>query len=247
MSTINQVKDFWERNLCFDSYLESDFLSKEYFLEGDKLRYKYHYHIPEAIDRFHKMIGNGSVLEIGLGIGSDTHLLASKGFKMTAIDLTEKSVMTVRRRFNVFNLQGQIQQGNAEKMDFPSESFDGVYSFGVLHHTPNTETAVKEVHRVLKKGGVALIMLYHTNSLNYWVHKITNTSYDGTKADWCPEEKTYTKSEVQKLFSDFSKVEVYPEYLFGTGYKQVNYVVPLLVKKIFAKSIGWHLMIFARK
>lgn len=247
MATVEQVKDFWERNLCLDSYLTSEYLTKEYFQEGDSLRYKYHYHIPVAVKRLKDLIGSGKVLEIGLGIGSDTQLLAETGFKVTAIDLTEKSVATVKKRFETFNLQAQIQQGNVEKLDFPSETFDGVYSFGVLHHTPNTVGAIKEVHRVLKPGGMALIMLYHTNSLNYWVHRITNTSYDGPKGDWCPEEKTYTRKEILSLFSDFKKTEVYADYLFGTGYKQVNYFVPVFIKKFLAKSFGWHLMIFAFK
>ena len=73
MATITDVKEFWERNLCLDNYLNSEFLTKEYFEEGDNLRYKYHYHIPEAMNELHNRIGNGKVLEIGLGIGSDTH------------------------------------------------------------------------------------------------------------------------------------------------------------------------------
>ena len=90
-------------------------------------------------------------------------------------------------------------------------------------------------------------MLYNRNSLNYWVHKITNTSFDGSKDDLCPEEKVYNKAEIKELFSNFNEVNIQVDYLFGTGYKWVNNIVPMFVKKYLGKYVGWHLMIWAKK
>jgi ubiquinone/menaquinone biosynthesis C-methylase UbiE len=247
MATLKDVKDFWNRNLCLDSYLQSEYLSKEYFEEGAKLRYKYHYHIPRDIEILSKLKPNGKALEIGLGMGCDTQLLCEKGFDVTGVDLTPKSVEATTARLKFYNLKADVRTGNAEALDFDDGTFDVVYSFGVLHHTPDTQKAINEVHRVLKSDGIALIMLYNKNSLNYWAHLITGTQYDGTKKDPCPVERAYTKSEIRKLCSRYSKVDIRVDYLFGTGWKKVNYVMPLFAKKALGKLIGWHSMIWALK
>jgi len=73
----------------------------------------------------------------------------------------------------VMGLTGTFKKENAEQLSFPNESFDWVYSHGVLHHTPNTQRAMDEVHRVLKPGGRAIIMLYHKHSFNYFIRIMT--------------------------------------------------------------------------
>lgn len=247
MTQIEEIKDFWERNLCLDRFLRSEYLSGPYFEEGRKLRYKYHYHIPREIARLAGLKRGGKILEIGLGMGIDTQLLCKAGFDVTGIDLTERSVEATKARLSFYGLAAEITTGNAEALAFDSDHFDTVYSFGVLHHTTDTQKAVLEVHRVLKPGGVALIMLYHRNSLNYLVHKLTDTSFDGTKDDPCPEEKAYTKQEIGEMFSAFSAIETKTDYLFGTGWGRVNAFVPMAVKKILGRVMGWHLMIWATK
>jgi SAM-dependent methyltransferase len=86
------------------------------------------------------------------------------------VDLTEAAVELARKRFELFDLPGRFQTADAENLDFPDESFDLVYSHGVLHHTPETAEAIREVHRVLRPGGRAIVMLYHRDSYNYRVN-----------------------------------------------------------------------------
>jgi len=95
-------------------------------------------------------------------------MFAAQGARNTGIDLTEEAVDATRQHFAVEGLEGRFQQENSEQLSFPDDSFDIVYSFGVLHHTPAPERAVREVHRVLKPGGVARVMLYHRHSFNYY-------------------------------------------------------------------------------
>ncbi len=247
MANIGDVKDFWERNLCLDKFLKSEYLTGEYFKESSRLRYKYHYHIPAAIKMLSASKPGGKTLEIGVGMGDDTLLLCQNGFDVTGIDLTEKSIEATSARLNFHNLSADLKTGDAEELEFDDETFDIVYSFGVLHHSPDTPKTVSEVHRVLKKDGIALIMLYHKRSLNYLMHRVTNTSFDGSKDDPCPEEKAYQISEIKNMFVSFSSIEVQPDYLFGTGWKWVNYLVPVFVKKFWARWFGWHLMIWATK
>jgi SAM-dependent methyltransferase len=131
-------------------------------------RYTKEWHIPAAAD-FESARGL-RVLEIGCGLGTDGAQFATAGAIYTGVDLTEAAVALARRRFELFNLPGTFRTADAENLDFADESFDLVYSHGVLHHTPDTERAVREVHRVLRPGGRAVVMLYHRDSYNYRVN-----------------------------------------------------------------------------
>ena len=109
------------------------------------------------------------VLEIGCGIGTDGAQFARAGADYTGIDLTQAAIDLARERFASSGLPGDFRVSDAENLDFPDDSFDLVYSHGVLHHTPDIEAAVREIHRVLKPGGRAMVMLYHRGSYNYRV------------------------------------------------------------------------------
>ena len=110
------------------------------------------------------------VLEIGCGLGTDGAQFAEAGANYTGIDLTEAAVNLARRRFELFNLRGSFRVADAERLDYPDNSFDLVYSHGVLHHTPDIRAAVRELHRVLRPGGRAVVMVYHRDSYNYRIN-----------------------------------------------------------------------------
>ena len=96
-------------------------------------------------------------------------LVAKAGADYTGIDLTEAAIELARKRFALSQLNGEFRVSDAENLDFDDASFDLVYSHGVLHHTPDIEAAVREIYRVLKPGGRAIVMLYHRGSYNYRV------------------------------------------------------------------------------
>jgi ubiquinone/menaquinone biosynthesis C-methylase UbiE len=130
-------------------------------------RYTKEWHIPDAAD-FAGARGL-SVLEIGCGLGTDGAQFAKAGASYTGVDLTDAAIELARKRFELFGLRGELQVADAENLNFANESFEVVYSHGVLHHTPDTTHAVSEIHRVLKPGGRAIVMLYHRDSYNYRV------------------------------------------------------------------------------
>lgn len=110
------------------------------------------------------------VLEIGCGAGAISAQLAKNGGLLTAIDLTSQAIALTRRRFELFNLSGDVRQMDAEHLQYPDETFDFVWSWGVIHHSANTEAIIAEIHRVLKPGGEARIMVYHRHSMNFWIN-----------------------------------------------------------------------------
>jgi SAM-dependent methyltransferase len=109
------------------------------------------------------------VLEIGVGLGSDHLTYAESGARMHALDLSAEHLRHTQLNLALHGLATREALGDAERNPWRDASFDLVYSFGVLHHTPGTERAIQEVLRVLRPGGTALIALYHRDSWFYWL------------------------------------------------------------------------------
>jgi ubiquinone/menaquinone biosynthesis C-methylase UbiE len=155
------------------------------------------------------------LLEIGCGLGTDLFQFALGGARVTGLDLTPQSVALARKRFVDRAVPGRFLVGDAENLPFPDASFDVVYSFGVLHHTPDTPRSLREVARILRPGGEAVIMLYHSRSSHFYLgYPLTVVSrlrrgrgwigreeyfriYDGEEN---PLGRAYTRREVRDMF-----------------------------------------------
>jgi SAM-dependent methyltransferase len=163
-----RVRAFWQANPCGVKFAEAAPGTRRFYELVEAHRYTKEWHIPEAAG-FAGARGL-KVLEIGCGLGTDGAQFAEAGADYTGVDLTEAAVEFARKRFELFDLPGNFQTADAENLDFAADSFDLVYSHGVLHHTPETAQAIREVHRVLRPGGRAVVMLYHRGSYNYRVN-----------------------------------------------------------------------------
>ena len=163
-----RVRAFWQEHPCGTKFADAEPGSPRFYELVEEHRYSKEWHIPAAAD-FSSSAGL-KVLEIGCGLGTDGAQFAKAGADYTGVDLTEAAVELARKRFEISNLPGKFQTADAENLEFANESFDLVYSHGVLHHTPDTARAVREIHRVLRPGGRAVVMLYHRDSYNYRVN-----------------------------------------------------------------------------
>jgi len=162
-----RVREFWQAHPCGTKFSDAEIGTREFFDRVERHRYDKESHIPEAAN-----FGGAKglrVLEIGCGVGTDGLQFARAGAIYTGVDLTDAAIDLAQKNFATAGMPGEFRVADAEHLDFPDEAFDLVYSHGVLHHTPNIEAAVREIHRVLKPGGRALVMLYHRGSYNYRV------------------------------------------------------------------------------
>src|SRR4029079_10098356 len=164
----DRVRQFWQANPCGTKFADAPQGSKRFFELVEQHRYEKEWHIPAAAG--FSQTKDLRVLEIGCGLGTDGAQFAEAGADYTGVDLTEAAVELARRRFELFDLPGTFQTADAENLAFPDESFDLVYSHGVLHHTPEAGKAIQEIHRVLRPRGRAVVMLYHRGSYNYRVN-----------------------------------------------------------------------------
>jgi SAM-dependent methyltransferase len=244
-ATVETVKDFWQAHVNNEYYTKERRASEAYFRQIEERRYRFHYHLA---DLFSRLRGRpGKLLEVGCGIGVDSIQLARGGFNVTAVDLTENALAVAREFAAHRGVDIDFRLGNAESLEFEDESFDVVYSFGVLHHTPDIEKSVAEVRRVLKPGGTAHVMLYHRTSLVNLVHRVLRLPYESPKnlKDHCPVVYTFTRRGVRELFSEFSDVSVRAEYPFTFGFGPLGTRTPLWLRRPLGRAIGWHLMITA--
>lgn len=163
-----RVRSWWNARPCGIEVSRQAEGSRAFFDEVARHRYTQEAHIPEVFD-FASWQGK-RVLEIGCGLGTDLSRFAEAGAWCVGIDLTPRAVELSALHLAGRGLVGRFANADAESLAFRSASFDLVYAHGVLHHTPDTERAISEVHRLLRPGGTAIVMLYHKNSFNYWVN-----------------------------------------------------------------------------
>ena len=163
-----RVRAFWQANPCGVKFADAAPGTRRFYELVEAHRYTSEWHIPVAAGFV--SAGGSKVLEIGCGLGTDGAQFAKAGADYTGVDLTEAAVELARRRFELFDLPGKFQTADAENLDFADETFDLVYSHGVLHHTPDTAKSISEIYRVLRPGGRAIVMLYHRGSYNYRVN-----------------------------------------------------------------------------
>ena len=164
----DRVRAFWQANPCGVKFADAEPGTRLFYERVEAHRYSKEWHIPAAAD-FAGARGL-RVLEVGCGLGTDGAQFARAGADYTGVDLTESAVELARRRFELFGLAGKFEVADAEGLEFADESFDLVYAHGVLHHTPDAGRAVREMRRVLRPGGRAVVMLYHRDSYNYRVN-----------------------------------------------------------------------------
>ncbi len=166
--TSDRIAQFWNAHPCGQDLVPGDGDSESFFQQYDAYKFATEPHIPTNIAAL--QLANKKVLEVGTGQGSEAQKLIESGAVYSGIDLTEESIRRVRARLDLFGLAyRELRVMNAERLDYPDACFDLVFSHGVIHHSPRIRKIVGEIHRVLKPGGKAVIMLYHRHSMNYHI------------------------------------------------------------------------------
>ncbi|MEO6247169.1 MAG: class I SAM-dependent methyltransferase [Sphingomicrobium sp.] len=222
-AALSDVRDFWNAASCGEALLLPEETATGYAAQSTE-RYRLEPYIP-GFANWGAMRGK-KVLEIGVGMGSDHEQFARAGADLSGIDLTPRAVDHTRRRLSLAGLHSDLQVGNAEALPFAEASFDHVYSWGVLHHSPDTPKAIAEAMRVLRPGGTFAMMVYNKWSLvglmlwaRYGLARGRPlTSLASIYANYLesPGTKAYTPSEALRMVAPFaSKVEVRAELTHG--------------------------------
>lgn len=208
LGTLEAVRAFWEAEACGERYTGSEAVD---YAALDATRYRLEPQVP-PFARFEQPF-SGFGLEIGTGMGSDFSRNLARGGRWVGLDLTSRSLDHVRARCG---RDVPLLRSDAQSLPLRTDTFDLVYSWGVMLHCPHPGWAINEAHRVLKPGGEALVMLYHSPSwvsLAAWLRwgwfrglsprqSVSYIESPGTQA--------FSARGAARLFSRFREVSVQP-------------------------------------
>ena len=205
--------------------------------------------------------GGKRLLEVGVGLGTDLVQFAKAGADVSGIDITQRHLDLAARNFEVRGLHADLRYAAAAAIPFENDSFDVVYSFGVLHCTDNTVRCLTECHRVLKPGGELILAMYYKYSFFHFYTIVVNGILRGglrnldkglmslieCGADgvtFVPLVKTYSKGQLRYILEDFREVRFDIRHLTPNDFGRLWCLVPASWTEWAGKYVGWY--IFAR-
>ena len=254
MSNIQTVKKYWDNRPCNIRHSQKEIGTLEYFEEVEKKKFFVEPHIVEFSN--FPAWNNKSVLEIGSGIGTMAINFAKSGANYTGVELSEESLKLTKKRFEVYGQEGTFYQGNAEELTnfVPVKKYDLIYSFGVIHHSPNPRKIIQEMRPYMHEQSVLKLMIYAKDS---WKNIMIENGFDQPEAQsGCPIAFTYTREEAKKLLDGFDIIDMQQEHIFPyeiESYRKNNHVkvpwfanMPEDMFKAIEKRLGWHMLITAK-
>ena len=249
---LTSIATYWDEHIHDLAISTYPIGSPEFFRQLDAYRYEKLNYLPRLV-KFSAYKGK-SVLEVGCGAGIDLKRFAGGGAKVTGIDLSKTAIDLAGRNLTQSGLNADLFVMNGECMQFPDNMFDVVYAHGVLQYTADTEKMVAEIHRVLRPGGEAIMMVYNKHSWLNLMRKVTKVPLEHEDA---PVLKKFSISELKQLLRLFQNYQIIPErfpvktklhsgwkaHLFNSVFVGAFNLMP----KPWIRPFGWHLMAFAVK
>ena len=266
--SIEEVAAFWNARPCNVRHSSRDVGSREYFDEVEARKYFVEPHIP-AFAEFARWNGR-KVLEIGCGIGTDTVNFARSNARVTAVDVSERSLDIARRRAAVYGVSDRIRFVLADAEQLSSslqiEAYDLVYAFGVIHHTPRPMRIIEQIRQFVGPGSTVKLMVYHRRSWKVLGILLRHAASAGRArhdviarhseaARGCPVTYTYNVRDIRRLLSGFRIENVHIDHIFPyrvSDYVQHRYVktwyfraMPDRLFRSMERRFGWHLCVTA--
>ena len=250
-----EVHDFWDRQSCGTIVTDQPKFSRSYFDEIEGYRYSVEPEIPEFAQ-----FPSGQdkrVLEVGIGAGTDFLQWVKAGARAVGMDYTREALENVSHRLDVYEKEAPLLQADAENLPFDGNYFDLVYSWGVIHHTPDTWRALDEILRVVRPGRSVKLMLYNRHSvcaLAVWLRHCLLAVRPWRPISWALYHyveslgtKAFTLDEIAsrlraRSITDFS-LKSSPTF-YDSVHAAQSWKGRLLIRftQMIARVLGWHKM-----
>ncbi len=246
------ITSYWDHHIHDLAIATHPVGTPGFFRQLDEYRYDKLNYLPRLVN-FAAYQGK-KLLEVGCGAGIDLVRFARAEADVTGIDLSQTSIDLARKNIEQNGLKADLCLMNGERMDFPDNTFDVVYAHGVLQYTADSGKMMAEIHRVLKPGGEAILMVYNRNSWLNLMRQVTRVPLEHEDA---PVLKKFSMEELKQLLKPFKSHRIIPERFpvktkLHSGWKarlfnDVFVGTFNLMPKAWVRSFGWHLMAFAVK
>jgi len=249
---ISRIAVYWNAHIHDLSITTHAAGTPGFFQELDQYRYDKLNYLPRLV-HFSSYKGK-NLLEVGCGAGIDLVRFAREGANVTGIDLSKIAIDLAYKNFMQSGLNADLFVMNGECMQFADNMFDVVYAHGVLQYTADTEKMIAEIHRVLRPGGEAIMMVYNKNS---WLNLMRNVAKVPLEHEDAPVLRKFSVSELKQLLRPFQDYRIIPERFpvktkLHSGWKgrlfnNVFVGAFNLMPRPWIRPFGWHLMAFAVK
>ena len=251
-SSIEAVRGYWNAHVHDWKIAREEPGTLAFFEETEAYRYEKLHYLPRVVD-FTAQNGK-RVLDVGCGLGNDLSRFARGGAEVTGVDIAPTAIDLSRRNFESRGLSGAFHVMNGEAMDLPDASFDYVFCHTVLHFTPDPAAMVREVHRVLRPGGSAVLMTINRKSWLFAMHRLLKVEIDYLDA---PVFNPFERPSFEKLMAPFDTVDLVMERFpvrtkVHKGLKAALYnmafvdVFNALPRRI-TRRYGYHMLAFVQK
>jgi SAM-dependent methyltransferase len=249
---IADITAYWDTHIHDLAIVTNPVGTPGFFRQLDEYRYDKLNYLPRLVD-FDSYRGK-TLLEIGCGAGVDLVRFARAGAIVTGVDLSGTAIDLARQNISQNGLDASLQIMNGEALQFADDSFDVVYAHGVLQYTADTGKMVSEIHRVLRPGGEAILMVYNKISWLNLMRKVTKVPLEHEDA---PVLKKFSIAEFKQLLKPFKRYTIISERFpvrtkLHSGWKARLFndvfvgTFNLMPRKL-VRPFGWHLMAFAVK
>lgn len=249
---LRSIAAYWDEHIHDLAITTHPVGTPEFFRQLDEYRYDKLNYLPRLVDV--ASFKGKKLLEVGCGAGIDLVRFARAGASVTGIDLSATALALARQNLDCQSLDATLIQMNGEEMNFDDNTFDVVYAHGVLQYTADTEKMAAEIHRVLKPGGQAIMMVYNRIS---WLNLIRQVTKVPLEHEDAPVLKKFSIRELKKLLRPFQRYQIIPERFpvktrLHSGWKarlfnDVFVGTFNFFPKAMVRPFGWHLMAFAWK
>jgi SAM-dependent methyltransferase len=249
----DRVREYWNSHIHDLEVSRHPPGSAGFFADLDAYHFEKLHHLLRLVD-FDAWRGR-DVLDLGCGAGVEVVRFARAGAQVTGVDVASSAIALTRQNLAQQQVSARLEVADGEALPFPDESFDLVYAHGVVQYTANDRRLVAECHRVLRRGGLALIQVYNRIS---WLNLLSKVMKVPLEHEDAPVLRRYSIGELRALVSPpFTSVEIVPERFpvksrLHKGWKGALYNGVFVASfnalpRAWVRRYGWHLLAFCRK
>ena len=248
----DRVRKYWTDNLHDSAIVRHPVGTREFFEDLDEYHFDKQRHLANVLD--YSYYRQKKVLDLGCGVGVDLARFAKAGAQAIGVDISERAINLAKKNFDYQELQAELLVMDGEHLNFEDDTFDFIYAHGILPYTMDEGQLVREIHRVLKPGGEALLQAYHKHSWMYLLRKVMKVRLEHELA---PTFRVHTASQIKRLSEPFTKTQlIYERFPVKTrlhgGLKGMLYNMLFVgafnaIPRPLVRRLGWHIVLKAVK